>query len=429
MRPLSRLLALWLVAAALCARAVEVGVGGGYAYPRVAVGWANPLPGAFATLAQGPGAPHADLLTAFSQLDIKDAAARQSLAPITYALTNDLHLTPEKFLKLSAEDRALSLGLALDQARDELVGKVNALAARAAQAHAVQAGDREAQAELYHTLAELAEIRRFYSPLMNEETRTLVAESYATADRRATAIREELLKQAGEALKTPDTAKAAPVPLVELTKPTPNAVKLLADMRNNRVGWGLDDIRAVYKGYGFTEIQGGKHVKFTHPAFPQLTQHVSRGSSLSPAYARDAVELIDELEKLRAARAPPVPNQAPKEIPFSELSFLLDKPKVEVLSARALERKKEMKSAAREARETAKAATVVAEPQVVEAVVKTPEPQIQPAVVKVEEHPSPVMTLQPATRHIEEVKPEMPPPQAEPAKKTPFWKKIFNKDR
>jgi hypothetical protein len=39
------------------------------------------------------------------------------------------------------------------------------------------------------------------------------------------------------------------------------------------------------------------------------------------------------------------------------------------------------------------------------------------------------MTLQPATPRVAEVKPEMPAPQAEPVKKTPFWKRVFGKDR
>jgi len=159
------LAALWLLQAAALsfAAAVETSVPAGYAFPRVAVGWASPLPAAFSELSSTGKIPNAELVGGLSKLDLKSAEQRQSLAPVVDALTHDLGLTPEKFIALKPAERASALAMALDEASVRLDQKVQFLTGQAREASwKVQPGDREGQAKLYDTLAALGEIRRFY---------------------------------------------------------------------------------------------------------------------------------------------------------------------------------------------------------------------------------------------------------------------------
>lgn len=454
--PVKVVLALvWLLQAAVLgfAAAVETAVPAGYAYPRVAVGWASPLPAAFSELASAPNAPNLEMAGSLAKLDLKNQADRQSLAPVVDALTHDLGLSPEKFMALKPADRSAALAMALDEARGRLETKVQYLTAQARDSSwAVQPGDREAQAKLYDTLAALGEIRRFYGAFLTEESRAAVAEGYRQANSRALEIREALVRQAGkgaEVLAAAPAKAAAPAVVMEFAKPSATAVKLLEDMKNTRSGWGLDDFRTLYKGYGFIETQGGKHVKFTHSAFPELVQHVSRGRSLAPGYAVDAVKMIERLEKMQAERAPPATAaaQAPQEIPLAELKFLLDKPPIEVPGKTAASRKHDRKAAARAEREktAAQAKEIVVEtPPVavaaapvsgervrIEKVDVAAERAAAQAQAEAERGPAPIMTLQPAAPRQAPGKVELPQPEPPTATEAPaagkrtFWEKLF----
>ena len=72
-------------------------------------------------------------------------------------------------------------------------------------------------------------------------------------------------------------------------------------MRQTRFGWGQDDFRRLYRGYGFEVTEGARHIVVRHPEFPDLNTTVARHNDLDPAYARTAVRLIDELLRRRAA--------------------------------------------------------------------------------------------------------------------------------
>lgn len=382
---------LWLLQAAALgfAAAVESGVGG-YAYPRVSAVWAGPLPAALSQLSAVPGGANPAMVGMLSKLDLKNPADRQSMAPVIYALSHDLGITPERFRALKTpEEKASALAMAIEQAHDSLEAKVQLLAGQARDATwAVAPGDREAQAGLYHMIADLREIRRFYGVFLSEDAKTAVEKSYGLANARALEIREALIRQAGAGLeaKTEAVPERPQAPAVVLSAPSATAVDLLEKMRRSKADWGLKDFRTVYNGYGFVESEGGKHVRFIHPVYPELHATVSRGTSLAKGYAADAVKLIDRLEELRAANRPKevVSAEAPREIPLEELQFLLAQPTVPVLSVKAAARKHGRKVAA--SRKT----------------------DVSGAV-------EPIMTLQPSTPR--EDAPKIEPPSPEPVKK------------
>lgn len=74
-------------------------------------------------------------------------------------------------------------------------------------------------------------------------------------------------------------------------------------MRLPRFGWGQDDFRRLYRGYGFDVTEGARHIVVRHPEFPDLNTTVARHNDLDPAYARTAVRLIDELLRRRGGTA------------------------------------------------------------------------------------------------------------------------------
>lgn len=78
------------------------------------------------------------------------------------------------------------------------------------------------------------------------------------------------------------------------------AKKLLNKMKQSPSGWHSHDFHTLYLGYGFTMIEGKNHTTFIHPDFPSLIEQIPRHpGELSKAYAKDAIENIDMLEKLR----------------------------------------------------------------------------------------------------------------------------------
>lgn len=77
------------------------------------------------------------------------------------------------------------------------------------------------------------------------------------------------------------------------------ADKLLERMRNSKAGWSADDLHALYVGFGFDFREGGKHIIYIHPEFPELRATVARHSSLAIGYIQTAIRLIDSLKKLQ----------------------------------------------------------------------------------------------------------------------------------
>ena len=78
-----------------------------------------------------------------------------------------------------------------------------------------------------------------------------------------------------------------------------SADKLLEKMRRTSAGWGQDDFKKLYEGFGFKKREGKKHTIYVHPDFPQLRDTIARHDSLANGYAESAVATIDELQRLR----------------------------------------------------------------------------------------------------------------------------------
>ena len=82
-----------------------------------------------------------------------------------------------------------------------------------------------------------------------------------------------------------------------------SAEKLLDRMRNSKAGLGAEDLHTLYVGFGFEFRQGGNHVIYIHPEFPELRATVARHRSLAVGYIHHAINLIDKLKTLRAEGA------------------------------------------------------------------------------------------------------------------------------
>lgn len=75
--------------------------------------------------------------------------------------------------------------------------------------------------------------------------------------------------------------------------------KLLEKMRNSKAGWSADDLHTLYIGFGFDFREGGKHIIYIHPEYPELRATVARHSTLAIGYIQHAINLIDKLKKLK----------------------------------------------------------------------------------------------------------------------------------
>ncbi len=81
------------------------------------------------------------------------------------------------------------------------------------------------------------------------------------------------------------------------------ATKLFEKMKRNPKGYHPHDFHTLYLGYGFIMKNGKNHDTFIHSEFPQLIDQIPRhNEELSPAYARDAVKLIEQLLKLKSEK-------------------------------------------------------------------------------------------------------------------------------
>lgn len=74
------------------------------------------------------------------------------------------------------------------------------------------------------------------------------------------------------------------------------AEKILEKMRNSKAGWTFNDLHTLYMGFGFECREGGKHVIYFHPDYPELRATVARHGSLPVGYIQHAIKLIDNLK-------------------------------------------------------------------------------------------------------------------------------------
>jgi hypothetical protein len=74
-------------------------------------------------------------------------------------------------------------------------------------------------------------------------------------------------------------------------------------MRRSAAGWKPDDLYSLYEGFGFEIRYGSKHDVIKHPEHPELRAAVLRYSPLRKVYVKQAIELIEQLEKIREIEA------------------------------------------------------------------------------------------------------------------------------
>jgi hypothetical protein len=78
------------------------------------------------------------------------------------------------------------------------------------------------------------------------------------------------------------------------------ARKLLERMRKSAANWKRTDLDQLYSGFGFIIKPGKKHDIVKHPKYVQLRTTLPRHSVLAKANVRQAIALIDELDRLDA---------------------------------------------------------------------------------------------------------------------------------
>ena len=79
------------------------------------------------------------------------------------------------------------------------------------------------------------------------------------------------------------------------------AEKLLQKMRVSKANCTLDDLYAVYRGFGFTISIGKKHDRVEHPRYTWLKAMLPRKhESIALGYFDHAVKTIDELKRLES---------------------------------------------------------------------------------------------------------------------------------
>lgn len=79
-----------------------------------------------------------------------------------------------------------------------------------------------------------------------------------------------------------------------------NAEKLLERMRRSKSGWKRRDLESLYEGYGFVLYHGRRHDYYQHPEYPRLRDTLKRSRTVSEYSVRNAIKLIEELEKYKA---------------------------------------------------------------------------------------------------------------------------------
>ncbi|MCM2303447.1 MAG: hypothetical protein NDJ72_02000 [Elusimicrobia bacterium] len=261
----------------------------------------------------------------------------RATAPLIQSLQLALSVTPEAFLAMPAAERKGAIELAAEDAKEAVRAKAYELSETARQlSRPGRPMDREGRVELYAAVSKLMEMREFYGPWLDEGGKAAVEEGYTLASRTAWEVRTFLLQRdAGPAVERtarPEARPARPEPAkpAYVLDPSGTAIKLRADMENNKSGWGQSDLDTLYTGYGFVLRQGGKHRMYYHPVFPELHASVSRQNDLPPGYAHSAMKLLVELERLTAEQTKTAAAPAtgpPATLDLAELSILLSQPK------------------------------------------------------------------------------------------------------
>jgi hypothetical protein len=80
------------------------------------------------------------------------------------------------------------------------------------------------------------------------------------------------------------------------------AEKIRRGMERTKAGWKPDHFATLYMGYGFERNEGQRHAVYRHGEFPELVATVARHSELACGYVETALELLNELERLRRER-------------------------------------------------------------------------------------------------------------------------------
>ncbi len=80
------------------------------------------------------------------------------------------------------------------------------------------------------------------------------------------------------------------------------ADKLFDKAKRTKAGWRLEELRRLYRGFGFDVEEGAKHIMFIHPRYPQLAATVTRKRTLAVGYISKAVELITALKQLEEGK-------------------------------------------------------------------------------------------------------------------------------
>jgi hypothetical protein len=77
------------------------------------------------------------------------------------------------------------------------------------------------------------------------------------------------------------------------------AEKLLSRAKTNKRNWNVEDLEALYFGFGF-EIDNSKHRKLYHPDYPQLVGgSIPHSGNIHIYMVSFAVELIMRLKELQ----------------------------------------------------------------------------------------------------------------------------------
>lgn len=80
----------------------------------------------------------------------------------------------------------------------------------------------------------------------------------------------------------------------------PRHLKLYERAKNSPYDWKVEELIALYRGFGFSIESGGKHMAVYHEEFAGLRTTFPYGrKTLKAHYVRTAVRLIRELRERR----------------------------------------------------------------------------------------------------------------------------------
>ena len=74
---------------------------------------------------------------------------------------------------------------------------------------------------------------------------------------------------------------------------------LFEQMSRSKAGWTAEDLETLYRGFGFSRREGGKHVVYSHPVHRELRATVTRSKSLPVGYIQTALKLVRRLRELQ----------------------------------------------------------------------------------------------------------------------------------